>query len=812
MRRHDLRLLGPAAATWAAAWLATGATDAAVAPWLVAAVCWGAAALGLGLTASRARLRVPRSGPSPGPVSTSGGAGIRSVVGAMGPPLAVAAACAALASTLACTGLLAREDSPLATPAETRETVELTARLDSSLRPGTQAPWGGTPSERARATVLSVDGRTTAPVRIDLVLPSTDGADRPAGFGDEVTVRARVTALPGISRAAFRVQASEVITAGAAPEWIAWTHPLRAGLAEQARRLGGDGGALVPGLAIGDTARLPADLADAMSAASLTHLTAVSGANCALVTAIAFWAAGLLRAPRGVRVAAALAALTGFVVLVTPESSVVRAAAMALVVLVAVATGRAGGGAPALGVAVVVLLAADPWYSRDAGFALSVCATAGLVLGARPLASALAARMPRPLAAALAVPLAAQLACQPVLVLLDPVLPVYGVPANLLAAPAAPIATMAGLVGCLLLPVLPSVGFAALQVAWLPASWIALLARGVSGMPNTAVPWLPDAPGAALCAVAVAAAAVLLGARRRPVDGARRRPVLRPVAVGVLCLAVAVPIGVTAGRPALTTALLPADWDVLQCDIGQGDAVLVRDHGATLLIDTGPDPERLTACLALAGVRRVDLAVITHWDADHAGGAAAIAGRVGLVLHGPLDGARSDRVLGPLARGGAELVQVGAGASGRLGAADWRVLWPPARAEPGNDASVVLDLRAEQYRAVFLGDLGAEAQAALLREADPGRADLVKVAHHGSADQDPALYRELAPAVGLIGVGADNGYGHPTASLLDLLDAQGVAVVRSDSYGAAALTVDGDRVRVWSERAPPGAGGVVPAP
>ena len=229
-----------------------------------------------------------------------------------------------------------------------------------------------------------------------------------------------------------------------------------------------------------------------------------------------------------------------------------------------------------------------------------------------------------------------------------------------------------------------------------------------------------------------------------------------------------------------------------------------------LLIDTGPDPARLASCLSLAAVDRLDLAILTHWDADHAGGVSAIAGRVDVVLHGPLDGRRSDRALEPLDRGGAELVQVGDGATGRLGDARWRVLWPPARAEPGNDASVVLDLIADDYRAVFLGDLGAEAQSAMLRAHEVGRADVVKVAHHGSADQDPALYRELAASIGFIGVGEANGYGHPTPSLLGALAESGTAVVRSDRSGACALVIDGGRFALWSERGDPAIG--VPGP
>jgi competence protein ComEC len=326
----------------------------------------------------------------------------------------------------------------------------------------------------------------------------------------------------------------------------------------------------------------------------------------------------------------------------------------------------------------------------------------------------------------------------------------------------------------------------------LPATWIAMLAHGAEHLPVQSVSWPAEAPGAVLCALALAAG--LVAASR----ASRRR---RAIAASVLVLAVAIPIGAAAGGPIVARAALPGDWDLLQCDVGQGDAVLARDGDATLLVDTGADPTALERCLDLAGIRRLDLAVITHWDADHAGGVDAIAGRVDVVLHGPLDGGRSDRALGPLVRGGAEIIEVGSGASGTLGAADWRVLWPPARTAPGNDASVVIDLRSDGVRTVFLGDLGEQAQARMQREHDLGRADVVKVAHHGSADQSPELYRELAAPIGLVGVGADNGYGHPTDSLLDLLADAGTTVVRSDRSGTAALVVADDGFQLWSERA-----------
>src|SRR5690349_13550998 len=173
-----------------------------------------------------------------------------------------------------------------------------------------------------------------------------------------------------------------------------------------------------------------------MKASSLSHLTAVSGANCAIITAAAFALAAACGLRRGLRVGLAVLALAAFVVLVTPQPSVVRAGAMAVVVLIAIASGRPGGGVAALSLAVVGLLVVDPWLARDYGFALSAAATAGLLLLAAPLAARLGRVMPRPVAMVLAVPIAAQLACQPILVLLDPAIAVYGVPANLLAAPA----------------------------------------------------------------------------------------------------------------------------------------------------------------------------------------------------------------------------------------------------------------------------------------------------------------------------------------------------------------------------------------
>ncbi|TDN92814.1 ComEC/Rec2 family competence protein [Microbacterium sp. BK668] len=572
---------------------------------------------------------------------------------------------------------------------------------------------------------------------------------------------------------------------------------LRHGLTAAAEGLPEPGGGLLPGLAVGDTTLVEPSLDEAMTSSSLSHLTAVSGANCALVVGTAFAAAALAGASRGVRIAASMAALGGFVVLVTPEPSVSRAAVMAAVAMLAVALGRPAVGISVLSLAVTVLLIGDPWLATSLGFALSAVATASLLLLARPLASGLERWMPRSLALGLSVPIAAQLACGPLLVLIDPTVPLYGVVANLLAAPAAPAATVVGLAACLALsiPVLQS-GLAA--IAWVPSAWIAATAHTFADVPGGALPWLEGWPGA-LALAGLGAVGAVLTLRRVP-------PALRTVSA---LLAAAV-VGVLTGSSALGTVAgpltLPANWTILACDVGQGDAVLIRSAGEVALIDTGPEPEALSGCLDRAGVGRLDLLVLTHFDLDHAGGSAAVIGRVAHVRHGPPTSAADEALLRDFDSAGASVAPAVAGEHGGLGAAQWRIRWPPAgsRAFPGgNDASVVVDIAGGGVpHALFLGDLSASPQRGLAASGTLRPPyEVVKVAHHGSADQAPELYERIDPAVALVTVGSDNGYGHPRRETLDLLADLGAVLARTDDQGMLALWHESSgAVAVWRER------------
>jgi len=706
--------------------------------------------------------------------------------------LALAGGALAVTSVVAQSGV--RSPPVLNEAAHAGRTVELVVAVSGRSANGRIA---------ATAESARIAGSTvTLATPVLLFGQAGDDAIRAAQIGSLLRVTGTLRAAdPGESVAFLVFVRGNAARAGAPPLLLAAADAVRRDFRRAASALPGDGGALLPGLAIGDTSSVSATLSDAMKTASLSHLTAVSGANCAIVVglALALGAAGGL--PRLARLAVAALVLAGFVVVVTPEPSVIRAAVMAVVALIALATGRAARGFPLLCVAVVVLLTIDPWLSRSYGFALSVLATAGLLLLARPLAEVMARWLPRGLALVLAVPLAAQLACQPVLLMLNPSLPLYGVAANLLAEPAAAPVTVLGLIACMAAPEFPPLATVVSAIAWLPASWIAAVATFFAGLPGARAPW-PTGVLGILLLTALTVAGLLAAFVGVP-------PPVRRVARAGLVVAFVGYLATLAGSQWVENVTRPADWEFALCDIGQGDATIIRSQGMIALDDTGPKPELLQHCLDELGITHIDLLVLTHYDLDHVGGVSAVYGKVTRALIGPPSDLGDARIASDLRANGAEVDQVSRGETGVLGELRWDVLWPPPRGvEPGNPASVTIQVTAAGacvhgcLSGILLGDLGEDSQARLLGTGQVSHVDVVKVAHHGSADQSARLYEALHATVGLIGVGAGNDYGHPTAKLLGILAAVGTRPLRTDLDGLT-LVAPGARqgdIRVWTEK------------
>jgi competence protein ComEC len=310
-----------------------------------------------------------------------------------------------------------------------------------------------------------------------------------------------------------------------------------------------------------------------------------------------------------------------------------------------------------------------------------------------------------------------------------------------------------------------------------------------------AVPWPVGATGGLLAVVLLVLGLLAAG-----------RTVRRPVRVAAAVMAMAVlvvGVGVLVGAAVARSTGPPSDWEIAGCDVGQGDAfVLNAGGGRFVLVDTGRQPRPIRVCLDRLGVRRIDLMVLTHWDVDHVGASRSIADRVTTAFVGPSDGAAADALRASIAAAGAHVVQVHRGEHAQVGRLQIDVLWPEdplGGIQPGNPASITL-LVTGRIRSIFTGDLGEDAQNALLAAGPLPHADVIKVAHHGSADQSPAFYAATGAAVGLMGVGAGNSYHHPTARLLRVLRADGIAPFRTDQDGLllVARAADGG-LTVWTE-------------
>ena len=239
----------------------------------------------------------------------------------------------------------------------------------------------------------------------------------------------------------------------------------------------------------GDTSALDEGLNAAMKAVGMTHLTAVSGANCSLVLGALLMLARSLRLPRLPAAVLALAGLGLFVLLVGPDASVLRAALMGSIALASLAGGRTGRGLSFLCLAVIGPLLIDPGLGTSFGFLLSVLATLGIIVLGQRMVDLTPAVVPRWAAAAFAVPLSAQLLCGPVIVLLQPQFSTYSLLANVVAAPLVAPVTLLGTAAVPLVVPAPWLATALIAVAGTFSAGVAGTARFAAGLPGASLPW-----------------------------------------------------------------------------------------------------------------------------------------------------------------------------------------------------------------------------------------------------------------------------------------------------------------------------------
>ena len=456
-----------------------------------------------------------------------------------------------------------------------------------------------------------------------------------------------------------------------------------------------------------------------------------------------------------------------------------RAGAMTAIALTGMAIGARRAATTVLAAATVALIAYDPFLIYEIGFQLSVLATLGILV----VAPRIAEHLPNgKLAQAGAITLGAQLTVAPLILLNFHQISLISIGANLVAMPAVAPATVGGMaaagLGALWRPLSAVALFTGPPIAWM--QWVA---HALAQLPLASVGTPAGALGLLLAAALTAGA--LAAARGK-----------RPKRVAPIVLSIA--LLMTGG--AWARALGPAPLHgliVTMINVGQGDAILVRQGSDTMLIDGGPDPSLLLKGLSAQGVHRIDLLVISHPHADHVDGLVPVAETfpVGRALdpYTPADLPAYNQIVDTLARRRIARDRAVAGMTYRLGDATVDVVWPgvermhdtPADV---NNNSIVMRVRYGSDAILLAGEVQEEAQQELLNDPALLRAAVVKVSHHGSAHMLPEFYFATGARVALIPVGP-NTFGHPAAQTLASL--RGMTILRSDRQGTLSVSLDG---------------------
>ena len=606
---------------------------------------------------------------------------------------------------------------------------------------------------------------------------------------------------------------------------LAALHNVRGRLGDAlARTLPEPQSALAQGIFLGQRSAIPPELTDDMNSTGTSHLVAISGHNVSLVAALIIsglaWAIGRRQAAL-----AALVAIAGYTALTGASPTVVRAAIMGSLYVVATLAGRPGSALTSIVLAAAIMTGLKPLVIEDVSFQLSFAAIIGLVYltpvfqtsgaailrraGVDPEAGGLAAG----LVESLALTAGAVAATLPLIALNFERVSAVALISNLLLVPAFPLILGSSAITAVAGALWEPLGHATAWFSWAMLTYMIEVARFFADMPVAS--FNIEGFGAGHAAAAYVALAVFVWwLRSRPAEvGAEGSP-LPPVSLFHVR-----PALVLGGVLALGAALMW--WSVLDggggrltvsvLDVGQGDAILIETPaGHHVLVDGGGDGQALAEALGEElpfWERTIDLVVLTHPQADHMTGLITALERyeVGAVLAtarendtGTYEAWRS-----LIRRQGIPYHEARPGDTVELGeGAALRVLAPGPEAvvaEEINDSSLVLMLTWGEVSFLLTGDIEAEAEAALLREGVNVRAQVLKVAHHGSKTSSSAAFvRAVEPAVAVVSVGAENTFGQPSARVLDRL---GEAIVlRTDRHGTVRVSTDGERLWVEAER------------
>jgi competence protein ComEC len=553
----------------------------------------------------------------------------------------------------------------------------------------------------------------------------------------------------------------------------------------------GPSAGIVRAMVLGDRAGLTPETEEAFRIAGTYHVLALSGAQVALVAGLLLWPLkrlGVAPLPTAVAAGAGILFYTAFV---GGDLPVLRAAVMAVVLLVGLAFDLQADPANLLGFAALVLLAHRPSSVADVSFQLSFVTTLAII-ALYPVLGPLVRRLPRSVGLLLATSLAAQIGATPFLALHFNRLAPAALVLNLAAVPLASVVLIAGFGVALSGPWAPPLAYVAAFVAERSAAlmlWTGELARGV--------PWADlrvPTPGAGVLLLYLAATTALARAARL-----RAGPAL-VLAASLVGLVFGFRADTSDGRLSLSVL-----------DVGDGDSLVLRSpSGRVLLIDAGgarwPSFDAGQAVTAPfvwnAVVRRVDGLVLTHLHSDHIVGAPFVIGALRpreVWIRPACDGAGLPAgVADSLRRSGLTPRVACRGVRREWDGVEIEVLWPPnekaAPARTENDESVVLAVRYGRVAFLLSGDAGTAVEA----ELSSGQVDVVKVPHHGSlTGSSEAFVARVRPRVAIVSCGRRREGEPALDGVLARYRRVGARVYRTDLDGAVTASTDG--TRLWVE-------------
>jgi competence protein ComEC len=683
---------------------------------------------------------------------------------------------------------------------------------------------------------------TDPPLRCSALMPAYPRL----GSGDTVSWTGRVRALADGDYDRYLAAQGIAATCDATGLTLLRHDDSPSGRLEAVRQASGDAlqlvlpepeGGLAAAILGGLRDRVDKQVAADFTTSGVSHIVAISGWNIAIVAATV---SALLRSRVGRRRRAivTILAIVAYTLFAGASASVVRAALMAGVALLAIESGRGSRVAVGLAWAVTILLLIELATVSDVGFQLSAAATAGLVAWGSPLSQRLETKWPRipgSIRESLGVSLAAQAATLPIALLTFGRLALVAPLANLVAVPLVPpamaaggVAFPAGLLASVGAP--PWLTGLLAMPAWLSLAILVEVVRIAAAIPgaNETLPFPANAFAAVAAglflwrlhrALARPRARALASPterkqrkQRKPAAQARPR---RKWAIASAAILMILAGSVVAARP-------DGRIHVIVLDVGQGDSILLEgDRGGRILVDGGPDAALLMTALdryVPAWDRRIDAIVLTHPHDDHVSGLVAVVERyrVGRAFESgwPASTPAYRAWLDALDGHGLRPERLKTGDRLRLDDATLLVLWPDdGRTRPsGLDPAAADNRKANDSSIVFLGEFGSrrflltgdaedDVDPVLLARGLP-HVDMLKVAHHGSGTaSSDELLSALRPGVAVVSVGAGNTYGHPAAATIERLDAHSGRVLRTDQAGTVETTLDAAAVTVTSDRA-----------